>query len=163
MEGQGSAGRCRDDDDGRRKEPPAVIPARVSVIIPCYTHGLYLGDAIESVLRQSWSNLEVIVVDDGSEDDTAAVAARYSGVRYIRQRNQGLAAARNAGAAASSGDFLIFLDADDRLAPGAIEAGMRCFTENPGSGLVYGAGIGFDESGPLQPAVPCIPPAPEIG
>lgn len=133
----------------------------VSVIIPCYNHGRYLGEALESVLAQTWTNVEVVVVDDGSDDDTAAVASRYPAARYVRQRNQGLSAARNAGATASAGDYLIFLDADDRLSPAAIEAGMTCFFANPGCGLVYGAGIGFDESGKFHEPIGTIAPGPD--
>ena len=69
----------------------------VSVIIPCYNQGHYLGEAVESVLAQSYPKLEIVVVDDGSTDGTSEVAARYPAVRYIRQHNQGLAAARNSG------------------------------------------------------------------
>ena len=76
----------------------------VSVIIPCYNQGRFLADAIESVLNQSYGRREVIVVDDGSTDDGAQVAAEHFGVALIRQQNRGLAAARNAGIAASAGD-----------------------------------------------------------
>src|SRR5688572_30244041 len=103
----------------------------VTVVIPCYNHGRYLGEAIDSVLRQTWAQVEIIVVDDGSTDDTAQVAGRYDRVRYVHQANSGLAAARNAGARAGSGGHFVFLDADDRLTPAAIESGMRCFKMNP--------------------------------
>ncbi|MGK2962890.1 MAG: glycosyltransferase [Gemmatimonadaceae bacterium] len=128
----------------------------VSVVIPCYNHGRYLAEAIESVLAQSREAEEIIVVDDGSTDDTRAVAARYESVTCVSQANQGLAAARNAGARASTAQFLVFLDADDRLCPTAIESGLRCHEENPGCGLVYGSGVMFDDSGlnpiPEEPA-----------
>lgn len=127
----------------------------VSVVIPCYNHGRYLAEAIESVLAQSWRDVETIVVDDGSTDDTGAVAARYDNVRYVRQDNRGLAAARNTGARESSGDYLIFLDADDKLTSTAVESGLECHRANPGSGLAYGAGVMFDDSGAYQePAEP---------
>ena len=71
--------------------------ARVSVIIPCYRQAHYLGEAIESVLAQTHPEVEIVVVDDGSPDHTAEVAAAYPGVRCVRQRNQGLSAARNSG------------------------------------------------------------------
>ena len=89
--------------------------ALVSVVIPCYNQAHFLGEAIESVLAQTYPHLEIVVVDDGSTDNTGEVAARYPGVRYVRQENQGLAAARNTGLRHSSGDYLVFLDADDRL------------------------------------------------
>ena len=69
----------------------------VSVVIPCYKHAHYLGEAIESVLNQTYDNYEIIVVDDGSPDNTVEVARQYSQVRLIRQNNQGLSAARNTG------------------------------------------------------------------
>ena len=75
----------------------------VSVIIPCYNQGHFLSEAIESVLAQRSVNFEIVVVDDGATDDTADVARRYEGVRCLRQVNQGLAAARNAGFAQSTG------------------------------------------------------------
>src|SRR6185503_10394131 len=98
----------------------------VSIIIPCYNQGRYLGDAIESVLRQSYRRLEIIVVDDGSTDDSSQVARKYSDVKLRRQENRGFSRARNAGLEASRGDYLVFLDADDRLLPGAIQAGANC-------------------------------------
>src|SRR4029450_1113854 len=107
-----------------RHATAAVPPPKVSVVIPCYRQAHFLTEAIASALRQSYSNLEIIVVDDGSPDNTEEVVRRFPGVRYIRQRNQGLAAARNAGVRASTGDFVIFLDADDRLVPGAVTSGM---------------------------------------
>ena len=111
---------------------------RVSVVIPCYAQAHLLGEAIESALGQEAASVDVIVVDDGSPDDVAGVVARYPGVRYVHQRNQGLSAARNTGMSASSGDFLVFLDADDTLLPGALAAGLKCFDEHPESAFVYG-------------------------
>jgi len=110
----------------------------VSIIIPCYNQGRYLGDAIESVLRQSYRRLEIIVVDDGSTDDSSQVARKYSDVKLIRQENRGLSRARNAGLEASRGDYLVFLDADDRLLPGAIQAGANCLDYRPDCAFVYG-------------------------
>ena len=97
----------------------------VSVIIPCYKQAGFLSDAIESVLAQTHPYVEIIVVDDGSPDNTGDVALSYPGVRCIRQENQGLSAARNTGIRESTGDFLVFLDADDRLTPIAIERGLH--------------------------------------
>lgn len=111
----------------------------VSVVIPCYNHAHFLGEAIESVLRQTYRPVEVIVVDDGSTDATPEVAARYSTVRYVRQENSGLSAARNTGIRESKGKYLLFLDADDRLLPTALEAGVQHFRSHPECGFVFGS------------------------
>lgn len=89
---------------------------KVSVVIPCYNQGRYLGEAIESALAQTEAPIEVIVVDDGSTDDTARVAGKYP-VKLIRQKNRGVSAARNAGIAVATGQSIVCLDADDRLRP----------------------------------------------
>jgi glycosyltransferase involved in cell wall biosynthesis len=110
----------------------------VSVVIPSYNHAEFLGAAIESVLSQTIQDCEIIVVDDGSTDNTREVAARYTRAKYIFQTNQGLSAARNTGIKHATGQFLVFLDADDLLMPSALEAGLECFQENPGSAFVSG-------------------------
>lgn len=112
--------------------------ALVSIIIPTYNHAHFLGEAIESALSQPGAPIEVIVVDDGSTDDPASVVSRYPGVRLIRQENAGLAAARNAGWRAAVGRYLVFLDADDRLVPGAVPSNLDFFARHPTCGFVYG-------------------------
>lgn len=107
------------------------IPGLVSVVIPAYNHARFLAEAVASVHAQSYSRWEVIVVDDGSVDDTAAVAARLAGVRYHRQPNGGASAARNAGIRLSRGSYLVFLDADDRLLPHALTAGVGVMERRP--------------------------------
>lgn len=103
---------------------PTTTPARpaktgtASVIIPTYNHAAYLGDAVMSVLRQTYDRIEIIVVDDGSTDGTAEVVAGFGDrVRYIWQENQGLSAARNAGIRAARGEYIALLDADDMYEP----------------------------------------------
>src|SRR5215203_414283 len=113
-------------------------PLLVSVVIPCYNQAHFLGEAIESILDQSHPNFEIIVVDDGSPDDTSEVATRYPKVRLVRQENQGLSAARNSGLARSEGEYVVFLDADDRLLPGALEEGLECFEAHPECAFVSG-------------------------
>lgn len=110
----------------------------VSVVIPCYNQAHFLGEAIESVLAQTYPHFEVVVVDDGSPDNTAAVVAGYPGVRYFRQENQGLSAARNTGLRHSIGERLVFLDADDRLMPRAVEVGLAFLKDHPECAFVYG-------------------------
>ena len=110
----------------------------VSVVIPAYNSGDFLPIAIESVIAQTHLAVEIIVVDDGSTDDTKVVCANYLAVKYIYQPNQGAASARNTGISASRGDYLIFLDSDDYLFPEAIEIGIDCLNANPGNGFEIG-------------------------
>jgi hypothetical protein len=110
----------------------------VSVVIPCYNQAEFLGEAIDSVTRQTHPRVEIIVVDDGSRDAPGGVTKGYEGVRLIRQANQGPAAARNTGLRASKGEYLVFLDADDRLLPDAIEVGLRHLNARPGCAFVSG-------------------------
>lgn len=115
------------------------MSSSVAVIIPTYNHAHYLAAAIESALGQTTPPREVIVVDDGSKDDPAAVTARYPSVKLVRQENQGLSAARNTGMRASSSEYLVFLDADDQLLPDALAKQLELFAEHPDCGMVYGA------------------------
>jgi hypothetical protein len=110
----------------------------VSVIIPCFRQAHYLHEAIESVLGQTYPHVEIVVVDDGSPDNTGEVAGRYPGVRYVRQPNGGVSSARNLGIRSSSGGFLMFLDADDWLLPTAVEASLACITGAPEAAFVSG-------------------------
>ena len=110
----------------------------VSIVIPCYNQGRYLGEAIESARRQSHQAVEVIVVDDGSTDETPSVAAAYPDVRYVHQRNAGTAVARNHGLRESRGAFLVFLDADDRLLPNAVACSLEYLRRHPEVAFVTG-------------------------
>lgn len=97
------------------------MPPLVSIIIPTYNYAQYLGQAIESALDQTYSNIEVIVVNDGSTDNSRDIAASYSRkINYIYQENKGLSAARNVGMARAAGKYLVFLDSDDLLAKDVI-------------------------------------------
>lgn len=112
--------------------------AKVSVIIPCYRQSHLLADAIKSVLQQTHKHYEVLVVDDGSPDNVVEVAMCYPNIRIVRQRNQGLAAARNSGFRHSNGEFLVFLDADDRLTPECLSIGLEEFTAHPDCAMISG-------------------------
>ena len=122
-------------------QPPKGQPVSlglISVVIPCYNQGQFLSDAIMSVLGQTWRKIELIVVDDGSTDNTRFIVQQFPAARYIRQANQGLAAARNAGLALSTGQFIVFLDADDKLLPSALEHGGKYLLAHPDDAFVHG-------------------------
>jgi glycosyltransferase involved in cell wall biosynthesis len=110
----------------------------VSVVIPCHNYGRFLRMAIESALRQTHPRIEVIVVDDGSTDDSAEIAAGYPDVVCIRQPNLGQAAAQNRGLDAAGGEFVLFLDADDELRPEAVETFVPCLQDGPKCAFAYG-------------------------
>jgi hypothetical protein len=128
----------------------------ISIVIPCFNHARFLPEAIESALAQTAREVEVIVVDDGSTDMSAAIAARYP-VKVLRQANQGLSRARNAGLAASVGTVVIFLDADDRLRPEAAAAGIAALENAPEAMLAVGRCQPIDEQGaPIASEQPLI-------
>lgn len=105
---------------------------RVSVIIPTFNYARFLKDCIESVLRQSCQPVEVIVIDDGSQDNTSEVVNQFGKkVKYIYQENKGLSAARNTGLRLCSGDYIQFLDSDDLLGDSVIEQKVRFLKANP--------------------------------
>ena len=111
---------------------------RVSLVIATFNHARLLGGAIDSALAQTLHGVDVIVVDDGSTDDTQAVLARYAGrVRVLRQPNRGLAAARNAGLAAARGTYVAFLDADDVMAPAKLAEQVAVLERAPTIGWTY--------------------------
>jgi glycosyltransferase involved in cell wall biosynthesis len=118
---------------------PTIHAPLVSVIIPCYNHGYYLAEAIESVRTQSYPHKEIIVIDDGSTDNTQSVAQKYEDVTYIYQPNKGLSSARNTGILHSTGDYLVFLDADDLLLPDALLINLQFFNQCKSAGFVSGA------------------------
>ena len=110
----------------------------ITVIITCYNHGKFLSTAIESVLAQNHEFKEVILVDDGSTDNTKEIALQYPSVRYVYQSNQGLSAARNKGIAGSSGNYILFLDADDWLLPNALSINYKLLENHPKAAFVSG-------------------------
>lgn len=115
-----------------------VIDSMVSVIIPCYNAEQWIGEAIESCLAQTYKSIEIIIVDDGSTDDSLNIIKRYSDrVLFESGPNRGGCHARNRGISLSHGAYLQFLDADDYLLPQKIEQQVR-FVEETGADVVYG-------------------------
>jgi glycosyltransferase involved in cell wall biosynthesis len=123
----------------------AYTPGLVSVIIPCYNQGKYLRDAIESVLQQDYPHKEIIVVNDGSTDNSESVALQYNEVVYLSQNNQGCSWARNNGIALSKGEYLIFLDADDILLPDVLGYQVDLMKQHPKAAFVSGGHAHADE------------------
>lgn len=123
---------------------------RASVIIPAYNAARFIGATIDSVLAQTYRDFEIIVVDDGSTDDTAAVLRPYRDrIKYIYQANQGVTAAQNAGACLAEGHYVIFSGADDLLLPDQLAIQTRVLDERPEVGLVASGYRVIDENGRL--------------
>lgn len=122
----------------------------VSVIIPCYNHARYLPDAISSVCKQDYPNIEIIVVDDGSTEDIRSVVNNYNSIKYIRQSNKGLCAARNTGIIECSGEYLLFLDADDWLLDGAISTQILYLENDQDAAFVSGTFVAYEEAKSLS-------------
>jgi glycosyltransferase involved in cell wall biosynthesis len=121
------------------------VSVLVSVIIPCYNQAGYLGKAIESLLAQTYRPIEIVVVDDGSTDETPAVMDRYAArIKAVRQANAGLAGARNAGLAVAAGELVAFLDADDFLFPDTVEQHVATLLSHPEASVSYGGCVHVD-------------------
>jgi GT2 family glycosyltransferase len=132
-----------------------MTDSSVSVIVPCHNGAKFLADAIASILAQTYPALEILVIDDGSTDGTEAIATQYAApVRYIRQTCQGVSVARNTGIQASRGNYLVFLDHDDRLLPHALAVGINCLEKNSDCGFAYGRHQSIDSAGNLVGLAP---------
>ena len=129
------------------KEAVVTKETLVSVIIPCHNHGRYLDDAIRSVKDQTHASIEIVVIDDDSMDDTKQVCRRYAEVRYRKVGRVGPCAARNIGVQICSGEFVVFLDADDILYPQALELNLYFFDYYPDAAFVSGAHDRMDGAG----------------
>lgn len=103
----------------------------VTVIIPVYNGGKFLEEALQSVFDQTYQNMEIIVVDDGSTDNSADIAQRYPGVNYIYQENQGVSVARNTAITKAKGEFIAFLDSDDFWMPDKLSIQIEYMLRNP--------------------------------
>jgi glycosyltransferase involved in cell wall biosynthesis len=119
----------------------------ISILIPCYNAEKWLKETIESALAQTWRNIEIIVVDDGSKDRSYELAQSFqaTNLKVIRQANQGASAARNRAYAEAQGEFIQHLDADDLLSPDKIEAQVRLLQANPPGLLAVSATMHFQD------------------
>jgi len=133
----------------------------ISVIVPCYNYASYVGDALRSVLEQDYANFELIVVDDGSRDDSVQVIERslqafqptsqVKRVEFVRQENQGVSAALNTGLALAQGAYVATFDADDVMPAGRLALQAAYLHEHPEVGCLGGVAIRIDELGELLP------------
>lgn len=129
---------ARATDGPGRPSPSVDEPGLVSVVIPTYNRAHLLGPCIESVLAQTYRPIEIVVVDDGSTDETPALAASFPPeVRYVRQANRGVAGARNTGLAHARGEFVAFLDSDDRWLPFKLALQVAFLKAWPEVGMVW--------------------------
>lgn len=116
--------------------------SRVSVIIPCYNNEAFVGDAIESALAQTYKNLEIVCINDGSTDNSSKVikqyADKYKNILFLNEiKNRGVCTARNLAIKACSGEYILPLDADDKIEPEYIEKAVQVLEENKEIGIVY--------------------------
>ncbi len=123
---------------------------KISVVIPSYNRAHTLGRAIESVMQQTLRAFELIVVDDGSTDNTRELVRSRPGIRYLRQDNQGVSAARNTGIRHATGDWIAFLDSDDEWLLNKLELQNRLIEENSGYRLCHGNEIWIRNGKPLR-------------
>ena len=149
----------------READPPAPT---VSVIIPCYGQAEFLGDAVASVVAQTWTDWEIVIVDDGSTDDTAQTARRlieqhpHHHIRLLSQPNQGVSVARNNGIAMSTGRYILPLDADDMLQPLMLERTVALLEANRSVSIAYtdwqviGATSSILHAGPWERISMCV-------
>ena len=137
-------------DDPPSGDGNASHKIRVSVVVPAYNAGRWIGRTLKSVQEQSVSDLEIIVVDDGSTDETARIVREFQKndprIVLIEQANGGVAKARNAGIAAARSDFVAPLDGDDLWHPKRLELHLQAFAELPGVALVYSPSVLIDDN-----------------
>ena len=122
---------------------------RVSVIIPTYNRARFIAETVQSVLDQTFTDFEIVIVDDGSTDNTREVMGSFqdSRIKYIYQKNNGVCIARNNAINASSGEYLAFLDSDDVLLRNSLEKRVEVLDRHPEVGFSYGQAYLMDEGG----------------
>jgi len=123
------------------------VAPKVSVIVPTHNRAQLLATCLTSIAHQTFRDFEVVVVDDGSTDNTAEVVSGFPDVRYYRQENQGAPGAYNRGITEARGEYLILVDSDDSVSEDALAAEARVLEENPDVGLVYAQAWQVDETG----------------
>ncbi|MDJ0568546.1 MAG: glycosyltransferase family A protein, partial [Pleurocapsa sp. MO_192.B19] len=127
---------------------------KVSIIIPAYNGDRYIAEAIEGILTQTYSDYEIIVVDDGSTDNTRQIIQQYGDrIQYLSQTNQGVAASRNLGLKASQGEYIAFLDQDDVFLPHKLASQVTLLDQNPALGIANSGWQIVNEQGEVQAAV----------
>ncbi len=136
--------------------------ARVSVIIPTYNRAQYIAQAVDSVLAQSYKDYEIVIVDDGSTDNTREVIEGYSTVRYIAQSNRGEAGARNTGIRNTTGEYLAFLDADDTFLPAMLETQVALLESDPDVAVAYSDVNLSDERGQVRGRLSSVIPGGKV-
>jgi len=124
----------------------------VSAIIPVYNGAKFISEALKSICMQGYDPIEIIVVDDGSIDDTACIVRSFGDIRYVYQPNKGCAAARNTGIRSSKGELIAFLDADDYWSGNKLNIQVDCLLKNPHIGYVLGMQRNFLECGIKRPS-----------
>jgi glycosyltransferase involved in cell wall biosynthesis len=143
------------NETARQRQQPRPS---VSIIIPYYMQQQYIREAVLSAVNQGGAQLDIIVIDDGSPVPAAPILTGIEGIRLVRTANQGCPAARNFGFQQSTGTYLIFLDGDDVLHPGAVQAQLNALANEPQAALSFGAARVIDESGrELAPPYVCKP------
>lgn len=123
----------------------------ISIVTPTYNREAFLAEAIQSVIDQTYENFELIIVDDGSTDGSEVLVQRYvqedSRIRYFKQHNQGQSVARNRGIQESRGEFVCFLDSDNKWFPDKLEVSVKAFADNSSVDIVYGNNVTISETG----------------
>jgi glycosyltransferase involved in cell wall biosynthesis len=128
-----------------------MTPGLISIIVPCYNQGMYLKETIQSALASSYRPIEILIINDGSTDNSLALAkaleAQHPEVRVLDQANAGVTKARNAGIAAAQGEYILPLDGDDLISPCYIEQGLAILATRPEVKVVYCQAEKFSDSG----------------
>jgi glycosyltransferase involved in cell wall biosynthesis len=128
-----------------------MTPGLISILVPCYNQGIYLKETIQSALASSYRPIEILIINDGSSDNSLALAleleSQHPEVRVLDQANAGVTKARNAGIAAAQGEYLLPLDGDDLISPAYIEQGLAILATRPEVKVVYCQAEKFSNSG----------------